>query len=187
MKSYCTYLLKPKKLYSSCRRFLMLFGTASGQLHQVLLFVTSFLTMPFYKSTTSLHTLDLIITNSDNCVRNLTIHSSDHMVISNHFILTFYLSTLHHPTLAICQSNFMIILRLITMDCAPIFLTSTSLHVFCRKLLNQCGTQSKMLSMKVWPSSSPKWDCVTTSILAGSHPNLDTYPNVYILSTQEII
>ena len=37
--------------------------------------------------------LDLIITNSDDCVRNLTIHSSGHLVISHHFTLTFHLST----------------------------------------------------------------------------------------------
>ena len=37
--------------------------------------------------------LDLIITNSDDCVRNLTIHSSGHLVISDHFTLTFHLST----------------------------------------------------------------------------------------------
>ena len=37
--------------------------------------------------------LDLIITNSDDCVRNLAIHSSGHLVISDHFTLTFQLST----------------------------------------------------------------------------------------------
>lgn len=36
---------------------------------------------------------DLIITNSDNCVSNLTVHSSGHLITSDHFTLTFYLST----------------------------------------------------------------------------------------------
>ena len=76
----------------------MLLGTGS-QLHQLPqgIFVTSFLTTPFYKSVTSLHTggniLDLILTNSDDYVRNLAIHSSGHLVISDHFTLTFHLST----------------------------------------------------------------------------------------------
>ena len=37
--------------------------------------------------------LDLIITNSENSVNNLTIHSSGHLVLSDHFTLTFSLSS----------------------------------------------------------------------------------------------
>ena len=36
----------------------------------------------------------------------------------------------------------MSILKLITMDSAPIFLTLTSLRIFCCKMLNWCGMQS---------------------------------------------
>ena len=95
--------------------------------------------------------LDLIITNQ-------TIVSEILLFIP--VVIKLHQTTLHslstclppkHHTLAMCQSMFMIIPKLITTDSAP-----TSLHVFCCKMFNQCGMQSKVLSVKVWPSSSPK-------------------------------
>ena len=92
---------------------------------------------------------DLIITNSEDSVRDLTIHSCGHLIISDHFTLIFRLSASVPLPLAPLQYMFMITSRLTTTVFVLFFLISTSPHAFYyHMMLSQYGTQSSRPSMK---------------------------------------
>ena len=89
--------------------------------------------------------LDLIITNSEYSVRDLTIHSCGHLIIS---VSPSVCQPRYHLPLAPLQLMFMITPRLTTTASALFFLISTSPHAFYHMMLIQYGTQSSRLSMK---------------------------------------
>ena len=128
------------------------------------------------------------LTDSENSVSNLTIHSSDHLVLSDHFTLTFSLTS------TLPSSRFKYVydypkaesVCVTMMGSVPISSTWTSLLAFYLKTLKKYGILSRTPSTKECPCLSPWSDYVAINIHNGTLQNSDTCPNVSALCAKKV-